>query len=76
MKFKINLKPPRDPKIGDVIEIRSNAYVITEFRQNDLGKRIWGTPVNGDKLTHLCGVDFFKSHVLEGKIKILHHVQD
>jgi len=75
MKFKINLKPPKNPEIGDVIEIGGACYVITEFQDNDnLGKRIWGKPINSDKLTHICGLEFFKEHIITGKIKLVEYV--
>ena len=77
MKFKIIAKPTiKNLEIGDIVEVSGTSYVVAEYRETTLGMRVWGESVNGGKLTHLFGLEFYKDHVRKGQVKLMHHVQD
>lgn len=76
MKFKIKSKF-NDLKIGDVLELHGNAYKVTEFKKNDDGEmRVYGKRLDSDRLFHLFGLPYYKEHIMKGRVKLLHHVQD
>lgn len=77
MKFKIVAKTIiKNLEIGDVVQIGKMCYVVTDFREQSIGMRVWGKSVNGDKLTHLFGLENYRQLVKEGRIKLVQYVQN